>query len=252
MSLIGCRRHWGEAQGNAGASLILSDALWQGCALKGYLQPRAIEKGRELTSPLRVPSLLPWQGSLKGPLFSPPKPHPHSPLTLSHLAQDVFWSPQASSCVKEDGIPPWGRISSSPGSHRASDSRADLISKGSCWVWRVPSRECLRNRPLLEDIRGLPLLFGIPSGCPGGRSVEGTKPAKGCPGLDSTAVYPVRGSATGWTSRRSGLTWLQAQPWQRLSMVPSTSPRHSSGWEPGLASVLVCEGLMGPGLVGHY
>lgn len=95
MSLAGFRRCWREAPENADALLIVSDAVCPRGALKGYLRPRATENGRELASPLRVPSLLFWQGSLKGLVFCPPKPHPHSPLTLSHLVQEAFWSLQA-------------------------------------------------------------------------------------------------------------------------------------------------------------
>ena len=101
---------------------------------------------------------------------------------------------------------------------KAIGSRADLISKGSLWVSTsglgVPS-----SRLLLEGVRGILFLFGI-SLAARKEDNGGTRPAKGCPGLDSTAVHlwarlGILALTKGQAARKVrhvGLTWLQGDP----------------------------------------
>lgn len=110
--------------------------------------------------------------------------------------------------------------STSPMCQKANDSRADLFPTGSYQIYRGPVLECLGHATSGGDIRAVPLLVRIPSGCLGRRRMEGARPAKDCPDLDSTAVcccsrLSVSGSAKGWAPRRAeacSLSWLQEVP----------------------------------------
>ena len=111
------------------------------------------------------------------------------------------------------------RKSSRPVSPKAIGSRADLISKGSLWVSTsglgVPS-----SRLLLEGVRGILFLFGISLAARKEENGGGTRPAKGCPVLASTAVHlwarlGILALTKGQAARKVrhvGLTWLQGDP----------------------------------------